>query len=478
MIGREFSTDVLEAVWGGSGSLPDHLRELARHEFLRQRRRGDDPSYVFKHALTRDIVYGSLLARHRRHYHTAVALAIERLHAGRIEEVVEVVAHHFGLSDDDGRAIDYAIRAMAKARRRGANAEALVFAEAARARLATMPEDDDIHRRRIDLVIQEAEVRFALGRHAEQIAALEEIRGLVAALDDPSRRAAWHYWMGYLHSLTGSRPEVALEYCREAARIAEGEGLHELSAYADTCLAQTYVFMGDLDAAVAACHRALAAFERRGDLWWAARALTMLSASANARGDWEESLAHCAKTLDYADRLDDRRLRISALVRTAATRVQGGESTMALSCCDDALALGPSPFDQAAINAVRGYALVRHGDSAAGLAELDKARRWYEQSAQHYTRTQFGVWRAEALLGLGDRVGAREAIDEVLTVSDKLGYSLLRAVGERLFGEWLAADDPAGARVRLEAAAARLDAMGARAEAAKARAAMSTWGGA
>ena len=64
-------------------------------------------------------------------------------------------------------------------------------------RLDTMPDTEANRLRRIDAVLKQAEVKFALGRHAEHIAALEEIRGIVEQTDDPRRRATWHYWMGF-----------------------------------------------------------------------------------------------------------------------------------------------------------------------------------------------------------------------------------------------------------------------------------------
>ena len=149
------------------------------------------------------------------------------------------------LSTVDEKAVDYAVLAAGKAQRRWANAEALALWEDAIDRLTRMPETESNRDRRIDAVIRQAEVRFALGQHTGQIEVLEGIRALVEAAD-PERRATWHYWTGFLHSLTGSRPETAIEHCQEASRIAEAHGLEEIRAYAETCLAQAYLCAGRL----------------------------------------------------------------------------------------------------------------------------------------------------------------------------------------------------------------------------------------
>jgi len=81
---------------------------------------------------------------------------------------------------------------------------------------------------------------------------------------DLRRRATWYYWMGFLHSLTGSRPEVAIAYCREAVMVADIGGFDDLQAIAESCLAQAYVCAGDLEAAMAVGERALATSRRVG----------------------------------------------------------------------------------------------------------------------------------------------------------------------------------------------------------------------
>ena len=126
---------------------------------------------------------------------------LEELYGGRLDEVVELLAYHFGRSEDVEKAVDYAILTGEKAQRRWANREALSHFEAALARLESMPDTDANRLRRIDAVVKQAEVKFALGRHAEHIEALERIRPLVEAIEDPQRRAAWYGWAGFLHSL-------------------------------------------------------------------------------------------------------------------------------------------------------------------------------------------------------------------------------------------------------------------------------------
>src|SRR5204862_352177 len=225
VVGRRFgislSSRILEVA---PDPVAEHLRELHGLDFVFPSAHEPEPMYSFKHALTQDVVYAGVLERRRRQHHAAAGHGLEELYAGRIDDVVEFLAYHFGRSAEAEKAVDYAILAASKAQRRWANTEALAFFDDALKRLEGMPDTESNRQRRIDAVVKQAEVMFALGRHAEQVKALEAIRALTVDADPP-RRAAWLCWTGFLHSLTGARPEVPIAYDAATARALEGFGL-------------------------------------------------------------------------------------------------------------------------------------------------------------------------------------------------------------------------------------------------------------
>ena len=113
------------------------LGELHRLDFIFPAAPDPEPMYSFKHALTQDVVYGGLLERRRRQYHVAAGLGFETLYASRLDDVVELLAYHFGRSGESEKAVDYAIRAGEKAQKRWATTEALELFESALKRLET-----------------------------------------------------------------------------------------------------------------------------------------------------------------------------------------------------------------------------------------------------------------------------------------------------------------------------------------------------
>jgi class 3 adenylate cyclase/tetratricopeptide (TPR) repeat protein len=452
VIGREFSLRLLRAVWGERGPLEAALRELSRLEFLDEWPDDEGTTYVFRHALTQEAAYRSLLANHRRFHHRAVGEALEELYPGRAEEVAELLAWHFGRSDEAEKAVDYAIIAAVKAGRGWANSEALTYFDDALRRLDTIPDTGANRLRRIDAVLRQAEVKYALGRYRDQLEALQEICGLVAEVGDAARRAAWQYWTGFLHSTSGGRPEVAIQHCREAANIASAAGLDEVSAFAQSCLAQVYMVAGRQPEAIEAGERALASFEASGNPWWAALTLWHLSSAANYLGQWEASLTYCRRSLRHGFAADDARLKVVSWTRLGLAYIQQGDLEEGLRCCNEALSLGPIPRDAAWARVVRGYGKIKARHLDDGVEELGKSLAWFESSHMRWTHVIGSVWLAEGYLRCGDYARARPLIEDVLMTSRSTGYLHYEGRGCWLMSECLAAEDPATAEDYAETA--------------------------
>jgi tetratricopeptide (TPR) repeat protein len=274
--------------------------------------------------------------------------------------------------------------------------------------------------------------------------------------------------MGFLHSLTGGRPETAIAHCAEAIAIAEDSGLFELRAFAESCLAQVYVFAGELERGIEVGERALRAFEALGNRWWAGRTLAHLAAAANGLGQWERALAYCQRSLNHGMAVDDLRLKVSALLRMGLTHIQRGELDKGLGRCEEAQALSPTPYDAAAMRGIRAYGLVKEGRLTEGIADLEEVLAWYARSNLRFTRAQFTLWLAEAYRRGGDLAHARSVSEDVLAASQDVGYQLLEAIAHRLLGESLLGADAAAAARHLRRAMETFRRSGARNELAKA----------
>ena len=126
VIGQEVPLPLLRAI----AELPEEvlqqsLRALQRPEFLYETRAVPEPAYTFKHALTQEVAYQSLLMSTRRQYHQRIARALEEQFPEIVESQPERVASHYAEADCHAQAVPYWQRAGQRAIERSANLEAI-----------------------------------------------------------------------------------------------------------------------------------------------------------------------------------------------------------------------------------------------------------------------------------------------------------------------------------------------------------------
>jgi predicted ATPase len=211
VIGRVFSYRVLAAIVDSpslslerpgarSEVLDGHLVVLQREQMIRERARVPEREFIFKHVLTQEAAYSSLLARDRRTIHQRVASVLEQLYAERLEELVGLLAHHWERAGQPDRAIPYLLRVGEQARVAYANLEAVTHFQRAQTLIdADLP--DSVGREashwRLAAARGLGQVALALGHVDEAEASLREAIALGREQGlDPRELVHLFYWLG------------------------------------------------------------------------------------------------------------------------------------------------------------------------------------------------------------------------------------------------------------------------------------------
>ncbi|MEE8385783.1 MAG: AAA family ATPase, partial [Dehalococcoidia bacterium] len=127
VIGREFTVRLLERISDVETKLDDLLGELKSLELIYEKAYFPELSYMFKHALTHEVAYSTLLLERRKALHKIVAAAIEELYEDRLPEWYEALAHHYYEGQEWEKALDYLVKAAQKATAAYANQDALTY---------------------------------------------------------------------------------------------------------------------------------------------------------------------------------------------------------------------------------------------------------------------------------------------------------------------------------------------------------------
>ena len=236
VIGSDIPQAILQAVAEmPQAEIESALRALQSGEFLYEKTLFPDPSYTFKHAMTREVAYASLLRERRAALHARAAHATVALAAGRIEEHVERVAQHAEAGALWDMALEYLQRAGAKAFRLYANADAAAFFERALIALRHLPESRANLELAVDLRFELRNALIALCELGRISHCLEQLEPLLARLGDPVRSARYAAFRCNHHFLAGEQRraiefgEAGLRLARECGdRVIEGELLYRL----------------------------------------------------------------------------------------------------------------------------------------------------------------------------------------------------------------------------------------------------------
>jgi tetratricopeptide (TPR) repeat protein len=285
--------DVPEAV------LHRGLAHLQAAEFLYETRLFPEPEYTFKHALTHEVAYGSLLLERRRVLHARLVEALEALAPERVAEQVERLAHHALRGEVWDKAVTYCQQAGARARGRAAFREAVVSFEQALQALAHLPEHSDTRVLAIEIRLALGGALAALGEYGRDLALLGEAEALARALDDRARLGLVLATMANVLRVTGDH-DGAIAASQQALALAAELGDSTLQARAAHSLGLAYLAIGDFGRAAERLRRSMEATDGEagtpGTDWrirsqaWLAQTLSALGAFAEGRRHGEEAL--------------------------------------------------------------------------------------------------------------------------------------------------------------------------------------------
>jgi predicted ATPase len=188
VIGTEVPFALLQAIVELSEEeLRRGLGHLQAAEFLYETNLFPELAYTFKHALTHQVDYESLLQERRRALHAGIVEAFELLAGDRVTEQVERLAHHAGRGERWDKALAYGRQAGEKALARSAHREAVGYFEQALSVLPHLPETRETREQAIDLRLAMDSALRPSGDARRILALLREAEALAEALDDPHR---------------------------------------------------------------------------------------------------------------------------------------------------------------------------------------------------------------------------------------------------------------------------------------------------
>jgi class 3 adenylate cyclase/tetratricopeptide (TPR) repeat protein len=261
VIGTEVPLALLQAMAGGPEEpLRLGLTRLQAAEFVYETRLFPELEYTFKHALTQQVAYETLLQKRRRALHARIVEALEALAGERVAEQIERLAHHALRGEVWDKALAYCRQAGEKAMARSASREAVGYFEEALGALSHLPAQRETHEQAIDLRLALRSALRPSGDSKRILAYLHEAEALAEALDDPRRLGQVSVLLSVHFRIMGAYDQAIAAAQRTLALTTAGKDVI-LDALANQYLGFAYQSQGDYRRTINCLGQAVASLE-------------------------------------------------------------------------------------------------------------------------------------------------------------------------------------------------------------------------
>ena len=434
VIGRQFAHPLLQTVSHvDEMTLQRELGRLVDAELVYQRGMPPQATYVFKHALIQEAAYASLLKSTRQHYHQRIAQVLETQFPETTETQPELLAHHYTEAGLTEQAVHYWHHAGQRGIERSAHVEAISHLRTGLKLLQTLPETPERLQRDVDMHITlGASLLATQGYAAPEVGeTYTYARQLCQHLEDPQRlfpvlRGLWQYYN------VRAEYQTAHALGEQLLTLAQQIQDRAMLVAAHRALGATLFYLGAVNTAHTHCAQGMALYDPQQH-----------RASAFLYGDDAGMICHRYAAwalwyLGYPDQGLARNHEAVTLAQQSAHPFSLGfalsgsavfhqfrlEVQAAQECAEAATRLAKEqgfPYWMAFGAMLRGWALVRQGQTSEGIEQMRQGLMVYRAIGSALLQPYFLALLAEAQGTPGEPEAGLAVLTEALTLIDTTG---------------------------------------------------------
>jgi tetratricopeptide (TPR) repeat protein len=346
VIEREFSYPLINHVTGlPEKELLSYLSILKDSELLYERGIYPQSNYVFKHALTREVVYDSILAKRKKKLHEEIGNAIEELYRDNLSEQYEVLSEHYFLTENYLKSAEYSRFASRKAEKTASLNDAIAYAKKRITSLERLPRTEDVEKQIIDTRTVLGLYNAQMSYYVEAKEAIDPIVDLAVRNNYKRRLSQIYTILGVYYSFVEEDYPRAFKTWEEALKISKevkdsvslvlasgwygcalgwhceferstnylqlgldinlaAKNLWGIAIIKSNLTYFSYFLQGRIDLAFKTGNEGLHVAEESGDIYSKAMAYVSHGTSCYAKGLLEEAGKHLVKGLEFSERIN------------------------------------------------------------------------------------------------------------------------------------------------------------------------------
>ena len=480
VIGREFQRWLLQSVYpyhANEEEMKTRLLAMCQKEILDR----IQVAYLFRHVMTREVAYESLLYAERRDLHRKIAQSIETQRGAHVDEHIEVLAEHYTLAEDWPQALEYHLRAGDRAQAIYANEdaihryqkvleiaqhvsdslgkrlttheglgdtyqlvgrydEALESYEQARAVLDELEPESDTRRHRADLCRRTAHVYECkseyptaqewLDRGLESLG--KDVHDLESARIYTVRAAVYHR--------QGDNQE-AIQWCERAIQITsniESSKAAKETAHTSYLMGEIYRRLGDNDQAVHFAQHSLGIYRDLGNIIGQGQAHITLANAHFEQSDWQAAMRHYRKSLAIKEKVGDVYGQGVLANNIGEIHRIRGQSEQAITFYQRSLQVWEElgvTYGKGLIHNNLGAVYVRMGELEQATEHLDRSEDFFAQIPSEDFVAETSRYRAEIRLQQGQLDEALAYAESSLKYAQDQGLKADECAARRVLGQ-------------------------------------------
>ncbi len=439
VIGHSFPERLLERLYQAETSLRDLLETLKAQEVIQQTQVHPDVEYTFRHVLTRDVAYESLLLTRRKRLHNIIGEAIEESYADRIDEHAAILAYHYARSERQDKAAKYALRAGDRAAGLYANTEANTYFEQALEIARSMPESPDASCYEIDAAIKLAAVETS-GKNSERDRTnLERARELAQKIRDERRLALVYYWLGRVHYVLADFKPV-IQYAQESLKLADRLADEALASMPVNLMGRAYWQLSDFRKAAEMTERSIRQMRRVGNKTDESTAAGFVGALFGYLGEFQRALRYANLGIRLAEEIRNPFAEAANYHYRGIVEEQRGEWSHAIEDYERAREIASKAGDEMRVYIVKfmeGYAYTMSGEPDKGLKLLEESMALASKLGTKFLAAQARSCMAACRLARGETDAAVETARDALRLAERAQDRFNVALAHRILANAL-----------------------------------------
>lgn len=430
VLGREFSLDLLERLLDRPLPLRKLVDDLRSWELLYKAPSEDRTVHFFKHALTQEVAYESLLAPRRHELHGRAARIFEELAEGHPEDAYEHLIYHYPRAGESEKTVHYLTLFAARA------ARSYAHAEAAKALREALPHVERLSaesrdRRLVEVLLQLADSLLPLAGFPETLELFERHAGIVEKLDDPSLSAQYFFWLAHTHTYLGNQEETRrfADLSVAAARECGDETTEGKACYV---LGRDGFWSGRFKEGIESSLRAVVLLERSGEPWWQGQAYWVAGFNHYVLGEVAKAIEALERARAIGEALDDYRLDTSWSLGYFHASL--GDWATGIEQCRKGLERSRDPLNTAVATGFLGHAYLEKRDLPQAIETLRDSVERLRGTGMQQILGWFSTFLGEAYLLDGRLAEARDLAAQGLEITREVGFWYGVGLAQRALG--------------------------------------------